>query len=240
MNSQPDFNRIFKESLNLLVTSADLIGFTAGDITAVLAYAFRRFVWMVEQNDISQKYVILLGDDPIFALTLAVSKLANRLTILTTSESVCRYLGKAFEGIESSESVAVHFQADFDAMSLIGSFDTFVCLANYPGFELQFSVRNGLAFIKKGARNAGYFGYERGMNAIIEWGKFQRELMNDSEILFTSIMPPFILEGLDLGAVDPSDAKNLLESFWSRTSFVRLETLPGFIPPTLHKRIPIS
>jgi hypothetical protein len=114
---------------------------------------------------------------------------------------------------------------------LRGTFDTFVCDPPETEKGLLLFVEKGLALLKAGDAHAGYFGATVMEASLSKWARWQKQLLNQHEIAFTHILPPFteyVPWPDEKPIADIPALATLAGRPWYRFAFYRLETLPAF------------
>jgi predicted methyltransferase len=137
-----------------------------------------RALFLYSRGDLEEQSILLLGDDDLTSVALALTGLAKRITVLEIDTRLVRFLRErqeeyGWKGFEARE---------YDArnplpVELAGQFDIFFTdtVETIPGITLFLSrCVEGL----KGEGSAGYFGQTRIECALAKWQKIQANLIS--------------------------------------------------------------
>lgn len=194
---------------------------------------FRRIAQMIQQGDVADKEIVVLGDDDLASIALAMTGLPRRVTVLEIDPHICEYIATTAQTRDLE--VQVHKQDLVQALpaELRGGFETFVCDPPETEAGLLLFVEKGLALLKPGEGHAGYFGATIMEASLSKWKRWQNRLLQNHEIAFTHILPPFTeYESWpdEQPIADLPPLAHLSPHPWYRFAFYRLETLGHFIP----------
>lgn len=196
----------------------------------------RRVALMVAQGDVEGKEVIVLGDDDLASIALALTGLPRSVVVIEIDRRLCDFIEQAARRAGLNITVYCRSLTDRLPTELLGRFDTFLTDPTETEHGLLLFLEKGFMCLKKGEGRAGYFGITRIESNIGKWHVWERELLNRYAITFTHILPDFSLyanwEDPDEQPIPdfPPFARPSLVP-WYRSTFFRVETLPEFQPP---------
>lgn len=194
---------------------------------------FRRIALMMNSGDVAGKDIAALGDDDLASVALALSHQAAQVTVFELDPRICEYIDHVAKGRTLNIRVIEQDLAARLPPELLGSFDTFVCDPPETEAGLLLFVEKGLSLLKKGDGHAGYFGATVMEASLTKWKRWQTRILNDHEIAFTHILPPFTSYESwpdEKPVADLEPLAKLSNHPWYRFAFYRLETLPTFQP----------
>lgn len=194
---------------------------------------FRRLGQMTLQGDVGGKEIVVLGDDDLASLALALTGLPAKVTVLELDTRICDYISKVANDLGLNIMVLQQDLTKRLPEKLYSSFDTFVCDPPETESGLLLFVEKGLVLLKLGEGHAGYFGATVMEASLSKWGRWQRTLLNGNDIAITHILPPFteyVSWPDEKPIADLPPLARLPPHPWYRFAFYRLETLPTFKP----------
>ncbi|MDW8064021.1 MAG: adenosylmethionine decarboxylase [Anaerolineae bacterium] len=196
----------------------------------------RRVALMVAQGDVEGKDVVVLGDDDLASLALALTGLPRSVVVIEIDQRLCAFIEQAARRAGLNITVYCRSLTDRLPPELLGQFDTFLTDPTETEHGLLLFLEKGFMCLKKGEGRAGYFGITRIESNISKWHIWQRELLNRHAITFTHILPDFSLyanweepEEQPIPDLPPFARPSPVP--WYRSTFFRVETLPEFQPP---------
>lgn len=190
---------------------------------------FSRIAYADQKGDIRGKEVIILGDDDLVSLALALTHLASRVVLLDIDKRIVDFVSK------SARSHGVDVEAHvFDLRNplderFLHQFDTFFTDPPETVAAFKAFIGRGLATLK-GARNAGYFGITRRESSLNKWRELEKVLISDFGVVITDILHNFNVyvnwEYWDTTrAYDLSPSKTHPKTNWYKSALFRIETL---------------
>jgi predicted methyltransferase len=194
---------------------------------------FRRLALMVHMGDLQGSRVAHLGDDDLASVAIALTGLAESITVLEIDPKVCEYISRVARELRLPITVREQDLTQFLPRELTGTFDTYVCDPPETEQGLLLWAEKGLTLLQPGDAHAGYFGATVIEASLAKWARWQKRLLNAHEVAFTHILPPFTeyVPWADERAVeDVPPLSRLAGRPWYRFAFYRLETLPTFQP----------
>ncbi len=200
-----------------------------GYITPTSAIA--RVAFAMENNDIQNKDVIILGDDDLLSIAIALTKKANRIKVLEIDDRIVNFIREASEKYNLKIEVEKFDLREPLPDELVGSFDTFFCDPTETLAAFKAFVAKGIATLKA-PRCAGYFGITRVESSLDKWRKMQSALL-ELGVVITDILPLFS-EYENWGFTQETKAwrlspvKELPKKNWYRSWLYRIETLGEF------------
>lgn len=197
---------------------------------------FRRLALMYQQGDVAGKKIFLLGDDDLLSVALALTGLPKEIYVAEIDPELCAFIEQVARTQDLSINILEQDARDKFPPEFHAAFDTFVTDPTETIQGLLLFVEKGLAMLKPGAGQAGYFGITLIEASLHKWNLWQRHLLQNHAITMTHISSPFSLYFKGTGEVS-----NLSLDFapfavpphepWYRSSFFRVETLTEFVPP---------
>jgi N4-bis(aminopropyl)spermidine synthase len=197
---------------------------------------FERLALMYGQGDVAQKKILLLGDDDLLSLALALTGLPREVVVVEIDERLCDFIRQVALTKQLPITVLEHDTREKLPPDLHAAFDTFVTDPTETIQGLLLFVEKGLSTLLPGAAHSGYFGVTLIEASLHKWNLWERHLLQNHAIVFTQISAPFSLyaKGTDLASVPNIDFAPLSRpprAPWYRSAFFRLETLMEFVPP---------
>ncbi len=196
----------------------------------------RRVALMVAQGDVEGKDIIVLGDDDLASLALALTGLPRSVVVIEIDRRLCDFIEQAARRAGLNITVYCRSLTERLPTELLGRFDTFLTDPTETEHGLLLFLEKGFMCLRKGEGHAGYFGITRIESNIGKWHVWQRELLSRHAITFTHILPDFSLyanwEDPDEQPIpDLPPFARPARTPWYRSTFFRVETLPEFQPP---------
>ncbi len=162
--------------------------FDQGYVTPEVTLARVAFLW--ERGDLVHKDIIVLGDDDLVSLALALTRRPRRVVVLEIDERLVRFIEeqKAAHQLTALEIVQHDLREPLPE-ALCGRFDVFVTdpTESFVGFR-AFTERGLLAL--RGAGSAGYFGLTHVESSLKKWRDIQRFLL-DYGLVITDLRDGF-------------------------------------------------
>ena len=142
------------------------------------------------RGDIRGRDIIVLGDDDMVALALAITKLPRRVVMLEIDERIVDFQKKkAAELGLSNLEVRRHDLRKPLPEDLLKSFDVFFCDPPETVAALAAFVGRGVATLK-GMGGAGYFGLTSSESSFVKWRQLEQVLINKG-LVVTDIIRNF-------------------------------------------------
>jgi S-adenosylmethionine decarboxylase proenzyme len=197
---------------------------------------FERLAWMYGQGDVAQKKLLLLGDDDLLSLALALTGLPREIVVVEIDVRLCDFIRKVARLKHLPITVIPHDSREKLPPDLHAAFDTFVTDPTETIQGLLLFVEKGLSTLLPGGAHAGYFGVTLIEASLHKWNLWERHLLQNHALVFTQISPPFSLygKGTEQTSVPKIDFAPLSHpplKPWYRSAFFRVETLGEFVPP---------
>lgn len=194
---------------------------------------FRRLALMIHEGDIQGNRIVNLGDDDLASVAIALTGLAESITVLEIDPRIRDYLAGVARAHKLPITVREQDLTKHLPRELVGTFDTYVCDPPETEAGLLLWAEKGLALLQPGDAHAGYFGATVMEASLSKWARWQKRLLNHHQVAFTHIMPPFTeyVPWADERTLDDIPPLSRLAGRpWYRFAFYRLETLPAFQP----------
>lgn len=147
-----------------------------------------RVAFMEQYGDVKNRRILILGDDDLMSLALALTGKPKEIVVYEIDERICDFIEKRSKEIGFDIDVRVQDLQYPIAADHIGHFDTFHCdpLESVSGLKM-FLVR-GIAGLKKGG--SGYFGITVIESYWERWVEFQKMVLELGAVI-TDILPDF-------------------------------------------------
>lgn len=197
---------------------------------------FRRLSMMYAKGDVADQRILLLGDDDLLSIALALTGMPREIVVIEIDERLCTFIERVAREKHLNLRVIQHDAREKLPADLRAHFDTFVTDPSETIQGLLLFVEKGLAMLAPGGGRAGYFGVTLIEASMLKWNVWERHLLQNHALVFTHISEPFSLyaKGNDVGGgVNVSFPPMAIppRSPWYRSSFFRVETLKEFVPP---------
>ncbi len=193
--------------------------FDQGYVTPESAVA--RVVFMGNNGDLKNKEILILGDDDLVSIAIAITGLAKRIVVLEVDKRLNDFIRQvsAEHGFDIEvfdfnllEPLPDEFEQAFDVFET----DPPETLAGIRSF-----VGRGIWALKR--FGAGYFGLTRIESSLEKWLKFEKMLVDEFGVVITDILQHFSF-------YEPWEYEVKLpvpKEVWYNSSFVRIEKLRG-------------
>lgn len=215
--------------------------YNQGFITSEATLARVAFLW--ERGDLEAKAIIVLGDDDLMGVALALTRAPQQVVVLEIDDRLVKFINGIArqEGLENLRAIQYDLREALP-QEWIASFDTFLCdpAESFIGFKLF--IERGLLALK-GVGGAGYFGLTYIEASLTKWQKLQHFLLASGTVI-TDILRDFS------GYVNASEGdygeqqmrlwnwlpvKVLPSHLWYYSAFYRIELLEK--KPLLNKPV---
>jgi S-adenosylmethionine decarboxylase proenzyme len=197
---------------------------------------FERLAFMYGQGDVANKKLLLLGDDDLLSLALALTGLPRQVVVVEIDDRLCDFIRQVASAKKLPITVLQHDTREKLPPDLHAAVDTFVTDPTETIQGLLLFVEKGLSTLAPGAAHSGYFGVTLIEASLHKWNLWERHLLQNHAIVFTQISSPFSLyaKGTEFTSVPNIDFSPLSQAPrapWYRSAFFRAETLMEFVPP---------
>ncbi len=148
----------------------------------------RRIIFMHSYNDLKEKDIIIIGDDDLLSIALALTKLPKRIVVLDIDERLVKFLEETNKRCNFPIEVFEYNISDPLPKKLRNKFDVFSCepLETYSGLKLF--IGRGINALKK--KGVGYFGLTIQEASYPKWQYIQK-FINRSNGVITDIIKGF-------------------------------------------------
>jgi S-adenosylmethionine decarboxylase proenzyme len=206
----------------------------------------RRLAMMYAHGDVTDQRILLLGDDDLLSIALALTGLPREIVVVEIDPRMTRFIETVAREQDLKVRVIEHDVREKLPTEMRAHFDTFVTDPSETIQGLLLFVEKGLAMLAPGGGRAGYFGVTLIEASMLKWNVWERHLLQNHALVFTHISEPFSLygTGMEQGGGTAPQAQgngNARGEFaplrlpprapWYRASFFRVETLKEFVPP---------
>ncbi|MGB8645738.1 MAG: adenosylmethionine decarboxylase [Anaerolineae bacterium] len=197
---------------------------------------FQRLALMHAQGDIAEKKILLLGDDDLLSIALALTGLPGEIVVVEIDERLCAFIQEIAYARGLPIKVIRQDVREKLPPDLHARFDTFVTDPTETIQGLLLFVEKGLSTLHPGGGCAGYFGITLIEASLHKWNIWERHLLQNHAIAFTQISAPFSLyaKGTEPVSVPHIEFAPLAvppTRPWYRSCLFRIETLSEFVPP---------
>jgi N4-bis(aminopropyl)spermidine synthase len=197
---------------------------------------FERLALMYGQGDVAEKKILLLGDDDLLSLALALTRLPREIVVMEIDDRLCDFIRRVAWDKQLPITVIQHDMREKMPPDLHAAFNTFVTDPTETIQGLLLFVEKGLSTLLPGGGHAGYFGVTLIEASLHKWNLWQRHLLQNHALVFTQISAPFSLyakgaEPVSVPQIDFEPLSRPPREPWYRSSFFRIETLTEFVPP---------
>lgn len=204
-----------------------------------------RVAFMHYNNDLNQKKILLIGDDDLVSIALALTRLPSRVLVLDIDERI----GNFIEDVSKRYKLGIEFQkynvADPLPKKLLGKFDVFSSEPLETLTGLKAFLLRGICSLKK--NSAGYFGLTHAEASLEKWLKIEKFLTRMNCVI-TDLIAGFSIYPTVYGEVSYEEfAKKLKFEIprnpginWYKSSLFRFEVLEKPKYSALNKRVKIE
>lgn len=197
---------------------------------------FRRLALMYAKGDVVDQRILLLGDDDLLSIALALTGLPREIVVVEIDPRLCDFIRRVALEKNLNLRVIQHDARERLPVELRAHFDTFVTDPSETIQGLLLFVEKGLAMLSPGGGRAGYFGITLIEASMLKWNVWERHLLQNHALVFTHISEPFSLyaKGNEIGGevnINFAPMEIAPRVPWYRSSFFRVETLKEFVPP---------
>ncbi len=189
-----------------------------------------RAAFMWSKGDLAGRRIIVLGDDDLLSLAIALTGAAQRVVALDIDPRIVGFLADVARQHRLSLEVVQHDLRRPLSTELISSFHTFVCdpTESLRGF-LAFAWRGMSALLGPGS--AGYLGLTRREASLTKWRHIQEELLKSGAVI-TDLRDDFhtyenwaYFEKMVAWEKLPTRRVPGPQEAWYRSALIRLELL---------------
>ncbi len=181
--------------------------------------AIARVAFMHRMGDVASRDILLIGDDDLVSIALALTGLPRRITVIDVDERLGAFLQK----VNREQGFSIEFRM-LDIRhplppDLTACFDTFLTdpVETLPGFELFLSRA---AASLRGRYAAGYFGLTTLEASLPKWQRIQQLLLR-MNFAITDILRDFSLY---------PERENRWEHFYASYAMTSLFRIEGYLP----------
>ncbi len=192
-----------------------------------------RVLHLASRGDLDGKEILVLAaEDDLTGLAIALTRRAKRVLILDIDPRLIEFDNQAFKklGIENAEARVFDLRNPFPE-EWLGAFDVFVTDPPETPRAFRAFIARGIAALRAPG-SAGYFGLTLRDASLFRWAEFQRALL-DYGMVLTEILQDFNLYEIwpyhqNTRAAKIAPTRRPPQAPWYRSSWQRIEALPGF------------
>ncbi len=232
-----DLKRIYDRYKQIVKERPDAIAeYDQGFITPESVVA--RIGFALQKGDIAGKKIIILGDDDLLSIGISLTNLAEKITVLEIDERLIEFIKNKSKKYKLNIDAKLFDLREKLPDDIVGKYDTFFCDPSETPAAFKAFIAKGIATLNEPG-SAGYFGITTAEASPLKWWKMEKFLISLKTVI-TDILPEFSEYELwnftqDTRAYNIAPVKTLPTDIWYRSSFFRIETLPGF--KRLNKKI---
>lgn len=179
---------------------------------------FARVAFLYERGDLEGQDVLILGDDDLFSLALASTRLPRSITVLEVDERIVKFITKRSEEYHLGVQV-LEYNAAYAYPLKEHSFSVFVTDPVESEKGLKVTLSRGAQALQRGG--ALYFGLTTIESSWQKWYKVERMLL-DMGFVITDILRRF--------SAYPDSDNHFDEEFYDRTMMRRLMDMDFPLP----------
>ncbi|MEO0087484.1 MAG: bis-aminopropyl spermidine synthase family protein [candidate division WOR-3 bacterium] len=148
----------------------------------------RRTVFMHSYNDLKEKNILIIGDDDLLSVALALTKLPKRIVVLDIDKRLVDFLEEINKKYDLKIEIFQYNISEPFPKKLKKKFDVFSCepLETYSGLKLF--IGRGINALKK--NGVGYFGLTIQEASYPKW-QFIQKFINQSNGVITDMIKGF-------------------------------------------------
>ncbi len=192
-----------------------------------------RVLHMASRGDLDGKEILVLAaEDDLTGLAIALTRRAKRVLILDIDPRLIEFDRRAFRelGIKNAEAEVFDLRNPFPK-EWLSAFDVFVTDPPETPRAFRAFIARGIAALRAPG-SAGYFGLTLRDASLFRWAEFQRALL-DYGMVLTDILQDFNVYEIwpyhaNTRAARIAPTKRPPQAPWYRSSWQRIEALPGF------------
>lgn len=225
--STADYSPAMKKFLEIQEQRPEAIrNFDQAYVTA--STVFSRLAIADSRGDIRNRDILILGDDDLMTLALALSGLPERIVTFEIDSRIVDFLEYYCKDMNVDVQVEKRDLRQALSVDMVGRFQTFFCDPPESISGMKLFLQRGLAGIK-GPGCCGYFGLTHVESSYSKWGALQKLLL-DSGLVITDLISDFneyVNWGYhqDMLAWEIAPCKIEPDFNWYRSSLVRVEVL---------------
>lgn len=206
-----------------------IIEFDQGYVTPESTVA--RVAFADYKGDVRNKDIIIMGDDDLVSIALALTKLPRSVVVVEIDKRLTDFIERVSREIGFPvETVTMDLRKPVPS-EFLARFDTFFTDPPETEHAIRAFVSRGIALLK-GEGSAGYIGYTLRDSSLLKWKMLQAMLLEYGAVV-TDIINNFndyylwdYHEQTKAHRIAP--VKRTPKDIWYRSSIYRIEVLPGF------------
>lgn len=207
-----------------------LLEYDQGYLT--LESTIARIAFANYKGDITNKKIIVLGDDDLLSLALGLSGLPEKVTVLEIDERIVEFVEKASEERGLNVEVKRHDLRYPLPNDLLSEYDTFFTDPVETLQGLEVFIDRGISSLK-GVGCAGYFGLTTAESSFRKWRDIEEILVGKFGVVITDILSDFslyenwdyLLESISRDLPPLNQKPKVL---WYKSSLFRIELVDGY------------
>ena len=224
---------LYREFLQLTKDRPKAIrDYDQGSVTPETTIA--RVLFIDSRGDLRNKDIIVLGaEDDLTGLAIALTRKARSVLIIDIDKRLIDFDNRIFKelGIDNAEARVWDLRNPFPK-DMLGKFDVFVSdpPETLPAFRAF--IGRGIATLREEG-GVGYFGLTLRDSSVFRWRDFQIALTSEFGVAITDIVQDFNHYitwdyHKETKAAELAPVKKDPKTIWYKSSWYRVEVLPGF------------
>ena len=160
---------------------------------------------MYAKGDVADQRILLLGDDDLLSIALALTGLPREIVVVEIDPRLCEFHPHMWRATRHlNVHVIQHDAREKLPADLRAHFDTFVTDPSETIQGFCSLSKKGWRCSHRAAARAGYFGVTLIEASMLKWNVWERHLLQNHALVFTHISEPFSLYGTGMATKDPS------------------------------------
>ena len=197
-------------------------------------------------GDLEGKNIVLIGDDDLLSVALALTGLPSRITVLDIDKRLGAFLKNVNKDYGSNIEYVEYNVADPLPQGMLGKFDVFSSEPLETLSGLKAFIMRGVSCLKE--NGVGYFGLTLYEASLKKWHAVQK-LVTRMNCVITDIIQGFSVYPMDYGNVNYEEFAHDLGFDvgrnpginWYKSALFRFEVLGiAKLPPTVNKKLKIK
>lgn len=192
---------------------------------------FAKIALADSKGDLGNKQILILGDDDLLSIALALTKLPAQIIVLEIDTRLIDFISKISNKFKLKIETHQKDLAESFPKEFLNKFDTFFTDPSETITSFNAFIGRGVASLKK-TGGCGYFGLTHREASLYKWNKLQHFILEMNTVVTDIIynFQDYVNWGYekDMRAWHLSPLKKLPRNHWYRSCLFRIETLPNF------------
>ena len=192
---------------------------------------FAKIALADSKGDLRNKQILILGDDDLLSIALALTKLPSKIIVLEIDTRLINFISQISNKLKLKIETHQKDLTESLTKEFINRFDTFFTDPSETIAAFNAFIGRGVASLKK-TGGCGYFGLTHREASLYKWNKLQHFIL-EMNVVVTDIIYNFqdyVNWGYekDMRAWQLSPLKTPPRNNWYRSCLFRIETHPDF------------